>query len=826
MRTFRFVKFALTAILLCLYACSSGGDDPIEPTPQPEVIKSEITIDSSIISNGLSFANDGGEQSISFSTNENWTLSIANTTSGTTWCTASATSGTKGSASVKFTIIENTSYEDRSVSVTIKSGTASKTFTITQKSADALLVTTDKYEVDQKGCTIEIEVKANIDYKMEISETAKSWITESSSRALTTHKHTLNIAANEDVDKREGEISFKSGDKVEIVKVYQSGGAIILLSQNEYTVSDAGETISVEIKSNVEFGVQMPDVDWITDEASSRGMSSHTLKYVVAPNEGYDNRSAEIIFYDKNSDLKETLTIAQAQKDAIVISEKNINVTKEGGVVEVKVNTNVNFEVQIPSEVTWISQTTSRSLSEKSVYLTVDENTREESRSAIISIINKESKVSETITIIQQGNIFVVTLKEAGSMKTLLGDDYLSITSLKVIGPINGDDIYYLRKMLGNNEFSKADKGKLAILDLGEAEIVKGGGWYYEDTYTSKQYYTSNDVIGDHMFSRCDNLEIITLPQNTTMIGNYAFNNSNAFSSIAIGNRINQISDDAFTGCELLKSVYITDLSAWYRITFTGSGSNPLYNGAKLFLNNEEIKELVIPNDIKEIKKFSFYGCTSLISVKFNANIYSISSHAFGECSSIIGIDIPDNITSLEEFAFVDCSSMTTLKIGNGVTSIGNFAFSGCKALTTVILGNSLKSIGDMAFRNCRALSTINLNNNITSIGGGAFEYCSSLTTVTIPNGITTIQPYTFNGCSSLVKITIPEGVTSIGNLAFAGSNVLTDLYCHAITPPTLINLPFYSYDNKTTLHVPVRCISKYKSSDWSKFFKEIVEIN
>mgnify|MGYP003308781232 FL=1 len=74
--------------------------------------------------------------------------------------------------------------------------------------------------------------------------------------------------------------------------------------------------------------------------------------------------------------------------------------------------------------------------------------------------------------------------------------------------------------------------------------------------------------------------------------------------------------------------------------------------------------------------------------------------------------------------------------------------------------------------------------------------------------------------------LTIPEGVTSIGNQAFAGSNVLTDLYCHAITPPTLINLPFYSYDNKTTLHVPVRCISKYKSSDWCKFFKEIVEIN
>ena len=295
----------MLAMLTCILAgCSGGGnDEPINPTPKPEEVKAEITLDSSIVSNGLSFGVASGEQIVSFSANTNWTLSVASTTSGATWCKASATSGSKGNATVKFTIDENTSYDDRSVSVTIKAGTASKTFTITQKGADALLVTTNKYEVAQEGGKIEVEVKANINYELAISETAKDWITESKSRALTTHKHTFEIALNEESEKREGEITFKSGDKVETVKVYQAGGAIILLSQNEFTVSDAGETISVDIKSNVEYGVQMPDVDWIADEVSSRGMSSHTLKYVILPNEGYDSRSAEIIFFDKNSDL-------------------------------------------------------------------------------------------------------------------------------------------------------------------------------------------------------------------------------------------------------------------------------------------------------------------------------------------------------------------------------------------------------------------------------------------------------------------------------------------------------------------------------------------
>ena len=443
----------MLAMLTCILAgCSGGGnDEPINPTPKPEEVKAEITLDSSIVSNGLSFGVASGEQIVSFSANTNWTLSVASTTSGATWCKASATSGSKGNATVKFTIDENTSYDDRSVSVTIKAGTASKTFTITQKGADALLVTTNKYEVAQEGGKIEVEVKANINYELAISETAKDWITESKSRALTTHKHTFEIALNEDSEKREGEITFKSADKVETVKVYQAGGAIILLSQNEYTVNDAGETISVDIKSNVEYGVQMPDVDWITDEASSRGMSSHTLKYVILPNEGYDSRSAEIIFYDKNSDLKETLKVVQVQKDAIVISKKTYDVKAEGETIEVKLSANVDFEVAMP-EVDWIKQTDSRALKEHTFYFEVLENEGEDSRSAKIIYTNKESGVENIVTVKQEGTKpkadVTINVTEAGTLSSHIAEDRIStLESLKIVGDLNGDDFKVIQQM-------------------------------------------------------------------------------------------------------------------------------------------------------------------------------------------------------------------------------------------------------------------------------------------------------------------------------------------------------------------------------------------
>ena len=645
MKTFRIIGFALLAILFCLSACSGGGDDPIEPTPQPEAIKSEITIDASILTNGLSFTSEKGEQSISFSTNESWTLSVANTTSGATWCTASATSGTKGTANVKFTVSENTDYDNRSVSVTIKSGTASKTFTVSQKCAEALLLTTDKYEVSQEGGTIDIEVKSNIEYQMEISENSKDWIKESSSRALTAYKHTLNIAANDEAEKREGEIYFKSGDKVETVKIYQAGCAVILLSQNEYQVSDKGDTISVDVQSNVEFGVQMPDVDWIIDESSSRGLSSHTLKYIVSANEEYDNRSASIVFYDKNSDLKDTLKVVQTQKDAIIISEKNINVEDYGGTIEVKLNANVDFEVVIPSDIIWITKVDSRALTEKSFYLKIAYNANDEARSANITVTNTNSQLSETITITQQGQLIVATLEQAGTLKSILGNDYLDIEFLKIVGPINGDDIYCLRKMLGAESFSEGDWGSLTTLDLSEAFIVKGGEWYYKD------YYTSKNAIGDYMFYRCKKLQKIVLPNTVTSIRDYAFSFCDALISIEIAESIKSIGDEVFSRCEALDSIDI-------------------------------------PDSVTSMGNSVFFDCPSLKSIKLSNGITSIGDGVFSCCDALVTIDIPESVTSIGKGAFSSCNALTSINIPNSVTSIGKWAFDNCLYMYLEALNN------------------------------------------------------------------------------------------------------------------------------------------
>lgn len=732
------------AMMTCIFAsCSDGGsEDPVNPTPKPEEVKTEITIDSGIVSNGLSFGVTEGEQSISFSVNANWTLSIASTTSGATWCKASVTSGSKGTANVKFTVEENTGYEDRSVSVTIKAGSVSKTFTITQKGADALLVTTNKYEVAQEGGQIEIEVKANIDYQMEISEAAKSWITEASSRALNTYKHTLDITLNEDAEKREGEITFKSGDKVETVKVYQSGGALILLSQDEYTVNDAGETISVDVKSNVEYGVQMPDVDWITDEASSRGMSSHTLKYVIAANEGYDSRSAEIIFYDKNSDLKDTLRIVQAQKDAIILSQKEFNVKSEGETIEVKLSTNVNFEVAMP-DVDWISQTESRSLEKYTLLYKISANKEDNSRTSEIIYTNKDSGIEEKLIIVQEAAKqkvdYTVNVETAGTLSSLIEDTLkYVINSLRVTGYLNGDDIRFLREMAGNDYNGKNTDGKLRDLDMTQSCIVKGGR-YYKTANEAK-----DNTFGSSFFRRCNSLEYIKLPLSITSIEDSAFDFCENLSNVELSDKLTYIGNRAFYYCSKLSTINIPNSVKEIGISaFQRSG----------------IKSITIPNGVSIIKIATFASCKELTNVSIPASVTKISRSAFLSCTSLSEINLPVGLIEIESDAFAN-TNLSEIVLPN--TLIGLNGFSKCKNLTKIEIPNSVKRIGGEAFRNCENLTSVILSEGLQTLYG--FDYCTSLTHIEIPNGVDTLSA--FDGCTNLASINIPESVTYLSGFS------------------------------------------------------------
>ena len=419
--------------------------------------------------------------------------------------------------------------------------------------------------------------------------------------------------------------------------------------------------------------------------------------------------------------------------------------------------------------------------------------------------------IESTSTGYQDG---VVTLDKAGTLKRLLGDDYLKITSLKVVGPINGDDVYNLRKMLGAKYFDESGWGKLTDLDLSEANIVEGGDWYYEYS-PSKVYYSSNDEIGKYMFYQCSNLQKIVLPINISRIDNNAFQSCDALISIDIPDGVTSIGDYAFCGLDALTSVTI--------------GDGVISIGNYAFQMCESLSSIDIPDSVASIGDNAFYDCDALTSVTIGDGVISIGNAAFENCSSLSSVVIGDCVTSIGAHAFDGCVALTCIDIPDSVFSIGDYAFRYCKALASINIGNGLNSIGICAFYGCDALTSIDIPESIDIIGDFAFEGCDALTSVIMGSGVV-IGKSAFSYCQSLTSVTIGEGINSIGPNAFFNCYALTNFYCYATKPPTIetrfSTASFVQYGQKTTLHVPERCSSKYKSSDWSNYFINIVEMD
>jgi len=292
------------------------------------------------------------------------------------------------------------------------------------------------------------------------------------------------------------------------------------------------------------------------------------------------------------------------------------------------------------------------------------------------------------------------------------------------------------------------------------------------------------------------------IPNSVTSIGEKAFYNCSSLTSITIPNSVTSIGLSAFGGCSSLEKAEFASLASYLRIQYyygydydydyeqhynISYYSNPLRYAHHIYINGEEVTELVIPDSVTTIPSYAFYGCSGLTSVTIPNSVTSIGSGAFCGCSGLTSVTIPNSVTSIGSSAFSGCnnietltyntnaigsafsgiSSLKTVNIGDSVTSIGSSAFSGCSGLTSVTIPDSVTTIGDYAFRDCSGLTSVTIPNSVTSIGSSAFRNGSSLTSITIPNSVTSIGNSAFSGCSSLTSITIPESVTSIGSGAF-----------------------------------------------------------
>lgn len=333
-------------------------------------------------------------------------------------------------------------------------------------------------------------------------------------------------------------------------------------------------------------------------------------------------------------------------------------------------------------------------------------------------------------------------------------------------------------------------------------------------------------TLADHAFDKCTSLAQITVPGSIETIGDYAFNNCSRLTEVTVESGVRNIGDFAFYGAASLSKVTlnegletigqsafassyfrgiqpfympstlttvgkdafyyfgcndinISSLEAWCNIDFENSASNPgsctANGGASMYLNDEKIKNLVIPESVKVVKDFTFCCNWGLESITFNDGVERIGNASFYECKYLKSVTIPGSVTEIGQWAFDATSPALTFTYGAEPIEIADNAFSAsqpCSYITKLSWDRPL----DCLNINTSRLENLTLGNSVTEIPAGRFKNIDRLTTLTLSTGLTTIGDEAFSGCTTLSEIILPPTVETIGGSAFADNPALATI--------------------------------------------------
>ena len=248
-----------------------------------------------------------------------------------------------------------------------------------------------------------------------------------------------------------------------------------------------------------------------------------------------------------------------------------------------------------------------------------------------------------------------------------------------------------------------------------------------------------------------DEIKSIVLEEGVTRIGDYAFYDCTALTSVEIPEGVTLIGESAFSCCQSLESV-------------------------------------TIPGSVTEIGEGAFESCSDLLILELTSGLKRVGAFAFSECFSLRALDLPDTVERIDRSAFTG-TALQELVIPSNVQEIGDNAFNGCIRLSSLTLSEGIRVIEEMAFSNCSDLTEVLIPASVERLGDGVFADCLAMTQIAVApeSEYFVVQDNILYSKDMSVllhypaakeeqEFTLPEEVRKIAGLAFASNYFLTDV--------------------------------------------------
>lgn len=691
------------------------------------------------------------------------------------------------------------------------------------------------YSFTRDGGSQSFTFTCNSDWSI---STTESWISTSPSSGSVSDGYTtvtIKCEPNATYDSRTATLTVRVEDLAETITINQDTGIGLIASPTTFDLTNAEQTIEIEVQKNVQYTVAIDDASssWIK-QGGTKALSTDKVTFTIAANTSYDNREGKIVFKQLDGSLSETIKINQAYGEGLIVEEKNYEVEQKGGLIEVNVKANVDYEVT--PEVDWIHILETKGLSSSIVSIMIDENDSYLPREGTVTIKQKNGILSNTLSIFQAQKIAVVSVEldkdelflkigETATIKAAISpsnataqtvswstsdesiaivDDAGTITALsrgmviisasvqdkEVVCPVYVDCI-------PNNEiwYTTIDERPLTFQSYNWGAMPEIISNVYSEGKVRLRLKSAPTEFTEHAFYGQFNLKTIILPETVTALGWGSFNECNNLESISLPANLKTIGANAFGVCESLK-------------------------------------EITLPDSVDSIAEGVFQGCTSL--TKINSRLAKDDGRTIVIEGTLVAVawaglssyKVPDGVTRIGNSVFSHFSHMgsrmlKSVSLPSGLKSIGNYAFQEAP-ITNIVIPDSVESIESSAFCFCWDLASVTLPNSLTQIENGVFDGCLSLGAITLPSQLERIGSNSFSG-TSLNSIVIPETVTFIGHHAFSGCSSLESIYLRPLIPPVLE--VYYSYSDpfvytNCPIYVPFDAITAYQTADiWNYYY-------
>lgn len=493
-------------------------------------------------------------------------------------------------------------------------------------------------------------------------------------------------------------------------------GNTITTVQDTYTVNAAGDSLDVAVTANIDYTIQIPQdaKTWLSVQSQGEN-----IRFSVAENESYDGRSADITLTGVDGTTSCKVTITQLQKDAIILSESDYELTYEQQTLQVVLQSNTDLLVAIPETDTWITHVSTRAMTERTLNFNIASNDGSQSRTGHITIQNTDKNVSQTITIVQKGDVADVLTFEDPLFKAYLtanfdtnGDkeidtkEALKITSIKC----DGKSIYSLK---GVEYFAN-----LKTLDCSNNSVVELD--LTQNTQLTEVKCFSNSLVDlkiggleNLSYLDCNTNSLTAIDTNTNPALTYYNCASNVIKALDVSNNT-KLEKLYCHSCRLLTSLNIKNCGNLIALYLTSSSSNCV-SQSTITIYNSSLQSLILGGyakwtkadisnnaylkavDLSELPTLITLNCTD------NAQLTSLNTN---KCYAIKYVDCSSNILSALDLSTnralqtLDCfaNNLTALDLSNNV------------ALQTInCYENQLKNLD---VNNCLSLNDLDCHSN------------------------------------------------------------------------------------------------------------------